>query len=607
VAAVTFETIVEVGFGGASTSDYLHLDDEVRGLLDVATLGPVDGVWTQLPDASVRRVHIQRGATRIDPVIRYEAGTAAVELNNQDRRFDPTNLSGPYVAAGTTQVTPMRAVRISAVGGGIRRQLWRGFTDEWKIRYEELTSYAEMLGTDATKVLANNVRTAVAGVGAGEDTGARIDRILDSANWSATDRNIFPGDTTLQATTLEGNVWTELLIAQDTEFGELYIDQLGSVQFRNRHSVMTRQRSISAQACFGDNPVAPGTVETGINLATNPSLETDLANWTGGGFANPPTVTRSSAQARFGTWSALATWATASGGDLPQVQYEATGLSAGVTYTASCYAYVPTGSPGVAMFSPTGAQWGTGTLSAFDTWVRLEWTGQAAGDTLLIQFWPYGAVTTAGQEVYLDGMMIEEGSAASTTYVDGDQASSEWDGTAHASASRRLPELPYHDVEIVYDDTLIANKVTITRAGGTAQTVEDLTSQATYLIRTYTRDDLIMQTNAAALEYAEFLLYQTKDPELRFATLTLKPLRDEFALWPQVLARRIGDRIRIIRRPPGGGTITRECFIRGIEHDITMDGPDWVTKWTLQSATKFAYFVLDHNALGVLDENALGF
>jgi hypothetical protein len=82
---------------------------------------------------------------------------------------------------------------------------------------------------------------------------------------------------------------------------------------------------------------------------------------------------------------------------------------------------------------------------------------------------------------------------------------------------------------------------------------------------------------------------------------------DPTNLFPQVLAREIGDRIKVVRYPPGGGSpISREVFIRGISHETT--GATWITTWSLQSATKYgSFFALDHPVLGLLDQNALGF
>lgn len=590
---------VEIAFSSAaSTGTIFHLDDVARGKLDTNTLGPDDGVWTDV----TRYVHgfrTTRGATRIEsPLVRYEAGTATLELNNSDRRFDPTNLAGPYVSAGATQVVPMRAVRITVAYAGTTYEVYRGFADEWAISYDgPHKSLCTLTCTDATKVLANYTRTAVASVGASDDSGARITRILNSISWSATDRVIATGDTTLNATTLDGNAWEEMLLTNDTEIGELYIDEGGRVYFRNRQGVMEDPRSTSAMGRFGDSSSAG--VTTTVNLVTNPSAELTVSPWFGGGTV-PPTLTQSTTQAKFGSNSVKVTWGT--GGALPLAEYDVAGLTVGTQYTASLYVYVPTGSPDV-FIALGGIGFGT-SAGVKDQWVRLTYTDSAISTTWGIQVWP-STSPTSGQLVYIDGFQVEAGPTA-TTYCDGTQAACEWDGAAHASTSRRLPELPYYDVGISYDDSTVANLINITRVTGSLQTAQDATSQTTYLTRTFERDDLIMEADSVAADYASFILYQAKDAELRFDSLTIKPERDPTNLFPQVFGRRFGDRIRIVRRPPGGGSsISREVFIRGVEHAVTP--ATWTTKWTLQSATRYSFLTLDHNTLGILDSNALAY
>lgn len=251
---MTFPTvIVEVAFSaGASTSVYLHLDDSMRGKLGTGTLAGSD-VWTDVT-SYVHAWSARRGANRVtSPALRYDSGTATITLDNSDRRFDPTYLAGPYVVAGVTQVTPMRAVRIRATHNGVTYDIWRGFADEWQVDYGGPNySVVTLTATDATKVLQSYDRAAVATVGGSENSGARVSRILDSVGWSATDRVIATGDTTLQATTLEGPAWTELSLVQDTELGELYIDTAGRVFFRNRLAILEDTRSNTSQATFGD-------------------------------------------------------------------------------------------------------------------------------------------------------------------------------------------------------------------------------------------------------------------------------------------------------------------------------------------------------------------
>src|SRR3954465_13436288 len=66
-----------------------------------------DPVWTDV-SAYIRSATIKRGSNRVDsPTIRYEAGQAEIVFDNRDRRFDPTNLAGPY----TTSFTPDTGVK----------------------------------------------------------------------------------------------------------------------------------------------------------------------------------------------------------------------------------------------------------------------------------------------------------------------------------------------------------------------------------------------------------------------------------------------------------------------------------------------------------------
>src|SRR5690606_26545431 len=103
---------------------------------------------------------ITRGSRTVDgPVVQYEAGTASITLDNHDRRFDPTNLDGPYVSGGQTEVEPMREMRISASyqrqGEWLSYELFHGYVDSWDVEFEQLDSRVTLSCTDAFKVLGN--------------------------------------------------------------------------------------------------------------------------------------------------------------------------------------------------------------------------------------------------------------------------------------------------------------------------------------------------------------------------------------------------------------------------------------------------------------------
>jgi hypothetical protein len=246
---------VEIGFttdpllnGGT----YLSWSDSVRGLWDTGLWSP-DQLWTDVTPW-LQTCTWQRGATRVEgPVIRYEAGTATVTLNNADGRFHPLNLSGPYVSAGKTQVRPMVPVRIRGTYGNVWYDLWRGFADGWDITHPSPTySQATVTCTDAQKVFGSKTRVASLNPDSvGELSGARINRIADSTGWPAPDRLIDAGQSLLQGTTLEGDPWAEALLVQDTEIGEVYFDGAGRLVFKDRHAILTEPLSTTSQAIFG--------------------------------------------------------------------------------------------------------------------------------------------------------------------------------------------------------------------------------------------------------------------------------------------------------------------------------------------------------------------
>lgn len=419
---------VAVGFevGPTLAADTLVLNDPARGLLDTGKLGEENSFVTVTDD--VRTITITRGAQRVDsPVIRYEPGTAQVTLDNADRRYDPENLNGPYVAGGVSQVQPSRPVVISAAYAGVDYRLYTGFAESWDLDWNG-PNWAEVAVpcSDGFSILSQTDRAAVAVVGTNEDTGARISRILDSAEWPDEDRIIAVGDSTLTGTDLSGPALEELQQASDSEIGELYIDGSGNVVFRNRQAIFDDARSNTSQATFGDDE---------------------------------------------------------DGGELG---YAHNGLG-------------------------------------FST-----------------------------------------------------------------------------DRETMY------NRVIGQRDGGVVQQADDGDSQGSNRIKTWSKTDLVLADDTQVADYAAFILNLSKTPENRFTDMVIYPLADPDNLFPEVLGREIGDRITVIRRPPGGGDpIQRDVFIRAIKHEITVS--NWITTWTFQSATRYAFLTLDDPQLGKLDSNALGF
>lgn len=171
-------------------------------------------------------------------------------------------------------------------------------------------------------------------------------------------------------------------------------------------------------------------------------------------------------------------------------------------------------------------------------------------------------------------------------------------------------ELPCTLIKRATDDTTLINDVQATRSGGTLQQVTDSDSVTKYLFpRSLAKSDLLLETDADALNWAYWVAYIGKNAESRFDEITINPQSDPANLWPQVLTRDIGDRIRIWCRPANVTLpIIKDCFIAGITHDVNVVAASWRTTYLLQDASKYSSFMTLGNAtLGQLDSNALIF
>jgi hypothetical protein len=158
----------------------------------------------------------------------------------------------------------------------------------------------------------------------------------------------------------------------------------------------------------------------------------------------------------------------------------------------------------------------------------------------------------------------------------------------------------YVDVAFALDDTRIVNDARVTRTGGTEQSSTDSTSQTNYYRRAFTAGGL-QATDGYALAVADFMVERYKQPGLRVRTLLLDPDSNPTVVWPLVLARDIGDRLTVARRPPGGGTISQLSSLEGIDMAWTAEGAVWQRlSWEVSPGTTDQYWVLGHATYGVL-------
>jgi hypothetical protein len=266
---------VEVALS-AATGSYGAWD---TGLWDTATWGP-DVVWTDLSQW-VRSITTTRRFSRDFQA--WEAGTASVALLNQDGRFNPNNLTGPYVTAGVTGIRPWRPLRIRFGWAGVTYDAYRGYVTDYPETIEEASpgggvSTVTMLCQDELGSLSRYGGLKLATpVGAGETTGRRIHRLLDAAGHTGV-RDIDNGVMTCQATDLSSRALEEMKLTADSEGGALWVDANGTVVFDNTFALIENTQSNTVQAVFGD--VAGDLPPSDIGQAYNGDLLVNIAAFT---------------------------------------------------------------------------------------------------------------------------------------------------------------------------------------------------------------------------------------------------------------------------------------------------------------------------------------
>ena len=159
----------------------------------------------------------------------------------------------------------------------------------------------------------------------------------------------------------------------------------------------------------------------------------------------------------------------------------------------------------------------------------------------------------------------------------------------------------YQDITVAYDDTELANEVTLTRYGGQPQTASDSASIDEYFLRSFSRSDLMMETNATALVRAGQILNYRKQVRLRIESLTLDLSQDQDRI-EAGLSLELGDPIVVRKTMAGGSHIDTRLTVQGHSHDITPDR--WITRLTTAQPLSTA-FILGSAEFGVLGTSTL--
>ena len=215
-------------------------------------------------------------------------------------------------------------------------------------------------------------------------------------------------------------------------------------------------------------------------------------------------------------------------------------------------------------------------------------TSLAAMQTVEIS--EYGAlyVDAAGSFVFQD-RSVTAGSTGATPTVFNDNGS----------------DISYFNAVWRLDDTLVYNSASVTRTGGTAQVAINQPSIDKYFVHSYNQQNLLMQTDAVALDYAQAYVASRAETSIRCDAIQLDLYTDNYNLGIiAALDLDYFDPVTITTNQPGGSTLTKTLQVFGVAQSITPNS--WKTTLTTLEPI-IDGFILDSAIYGLLDSGVLSY
>jgi hypothetical protein len=222
---------------GATFGNAFTLGDPVNGVLGTGILSDssAPALVLNLTDVT-RSISIRRGRNINRDT--YEAGTCTVRIYDPTGRFNPQNPSSDLFGF----LTPLRKLRISAEYLGTTHYLFSGYTTDYVYTYDqaENVSYVDISASDAFRLFAMAALTTVTGQAAGQDTGTRIDKILDTVDFPASMRTLDTGNSLTQADPATSRTaLAALKNCETSEQGAFFVSPEGNAIFKNRANTIS--------------------------------------------------------------------------------------------------------------------------------------------------------------------------------------------------------------------------------------------------------------------------------------------------------------------------------------------------------------------------------
>jgi len=163
--------------------------------------------------------------------------------------------------------------------------------------------------------------------------------------------------------------------------------------------------------------------------------------------------------------------------------------------------------------------------------------------------------------------------------------------------------IPYTDLRFAFDDKLIINSSTMTRYGGAAQSATDSTSIAKYFPHQLNQSNLVLQTDADALNVAKIYVATRADTTIRIDAMTVD-LLDPSVPTATMLGLDYFSNLKITNIQPDGSTIVKTLQAQGLDWNITPNSMK-VTVTTLEPIVEG--FIIGSSISGIIGTNIMAY
>ncbi|CAB4173954.1 hypothetical protein UFOVP974_18 [uncultured Caudovirales phage] len=210
------------------------IGDPAHGVLGVNILADNASDIVDISN-QVGKISIRRGYNLLQD--QWQAGTASVRVYDETGAWNPQNPASPYFG----KLIPLRKMRIAGDG----YFLFSGYTTAYNYTYPKdmEIGFVDIELSDGFRLLSMANVTTVTGATAGQDTGTRINKILDMVSFPNSMRDVDTGgtETTVQAD--PGTARTSLQAIKNIEFceqGAAYFAPSGNFEFKSRAYVISK-------------------------------------------------------------------------------------------------------------------------------------------------------------------------------------------------------------------------------------------------------------------------------------------------------------------------------------------------------------------------------